>query len=84
MKNMDWKTILEENPEFAEHFEKVEFRKMGERTTVYLVTLKNGYEITGYSAVWDLSLYDKDKGRYWAFRRAVEKFPALKEKGYVG
>jgi len=81
---MDWKTILEENPEFAEHFEKVEFRKMGERTTVCLVTLKNGFEISGFAAVWDPSLYDKDKGRYWAFKRAAEKFPALKEKGYVG
>ena len=79
----DWKSVLEQNPELANHVEKVEFRKMGNRTTVCVAILKNGFEVTGFSAAREYAEYNRDIGRYCALKRAVGHYEYLRDRGVI-
>ena len=52
---------------------KAEFIKMGEKTTICCLTLKNGFEVVGFSACVDKDNYDKDIGEDNAYDTAFEK-----------
>lgn len=50
-----------------------EYTKMGKKTTVCLLTLRNGFEITGTSGCVDPANFDEAIGRKFAKEQAVEK-----------
>jgi Phage protein (N4 Gp49/phage Sf6 gene 66) family len=52
---------------------KVEYQKMGERTTICLLTCKNGFEISGSSACANHQEYDSAVGEHWALESAIDK-----------
>lgn len=47
--------------------------KLGEKTTVVVLTLKNGFEVVGTSACVDPTNYDHEIGKKYARQRAVDK-----------
>jgi hypothetical protein len=47
--------------------------KLGEKTTVVLLKLKNGFEITGVSGCVDPALYDHELGKKYARERAISR-----------
>lgn len=59
--------------------EKVEFHKLGEKTTVGLCTLKNGFEILESSACVVAANYDPDIGASIVMQRIKDKIW-----GYLG
>lgn len=79
----DWKAVLEQNPDLANQIEKVEFRKMGNRTTVCVAVLKNGFELTGFSATGEQAEYNREIGRYCALKRAVGHYEFLRDRGVI-
>jgi hypothetical protein len=58
-----------------------EYRKMGSKTTVCLLTLKNGFEVIGTSACVDPSNFDMEIGKKIAYDNAIEKVWELE--GYL-
>ena len=52
---------------------KKEFFKLGEKTTICLLTLKNKFELTGVSACVDVVNFNKEIGEKIAFENAKEK-----------
>lgn len=44
-----------------------------EKTTVCILTLKNGFEVVGTSGVVDKSNFDEGIGREFAKKKAIEK-----------
>jgi hypothetical protein len=56
---------------------KEEYTKIGEKTTVCLLTLKNGYEIAGYSACVDPKMFDYEIGKHWAKENAKQKLEEI-------
>lgn len=60
---------------------KEEFVRIGEKTTICLLTLRNGFEIVGTSACVDPKNFDEEKGRYWARKEAFEQIWKLE--GYA-
>jgi Phage protein (N4 Gp49/phage Sf6 gene 66) family len=53
--------------------EKVDYQQMGKRTTICLITCKNGFEIAGSTATADHTEFDAEIGRHWALENAVDK-----------
>lgn len=47
--------------------------KIGEKTTVVLLTLRNGFEVVGTSACVDAAGYDHELGKKYARERAISK-----------
>lgn len=47
--------------------------KLGERTTVVLLTLRNGFEVVGTAACVDPAAYNHETGKRYARERAVSK-----------
>lgn len=58
-----------------------EYVKMGKKTTVCLLTLRNGHEVVGVSACVDPKNFDEDKGKSLAYDDAFNKLWALE--GYA-
>lgn len=58
-----------------------EYLRMGLKTTICLLTLKNGFEVIGTSACVDPASYNYDTGKVWARKRAIEKIWELE--GYL-
>lgn len=52
---------------------KVEFGKMGKKTTACLITLENGFEIVGTSACVRPEDFDPEIGKYYALVDALRK-----------
>lgn len=57
------------------------FFKVGQKTTVCLLTLENGFEIVGTSACVDPTTFDLDLGKKYAKERALNKVWELE--GYM-
>lgn len=55
--------------------------KLGAKTTVVVLTLKNGFEVIGTSACVDPDNYDHELGVSYAKKRAVDKIWELE--GYA-
>jgi hypothetical protein len=77
---------------FDDWVSKVEFGRMGKKTTACLITLENGFEIVGTSACVNPEDFNPEIGKYYAlvdalnkldehvgFYRQVELFKAKKE-----
>lgn len=64
---------------FDENVKRVETQKMGEKTTVCLLKLYNGFEVTGTSACVNPKDFDEEIGQHYAL---VEALKALD--GYAG
>lgn len=58
-----------------------EYSKLGSKTTICLLTLKNGYELIGMSACVDPAEFDMEAGKKFARAKAVEQIWALE--GYL-
>ncbi|MFA7122329.1 MAG: Gp49 family protein [Bacilli bacterium] len=56
---------------------KEEFGRIGEKTTICCLTLKNGFEITGVSACVDAAEYSYEIGKGWAKKAALDKYEEL-------
>lgn len=54
-----------------------EFQKMGTKTTICLIKLKNGFEIVGTSACVDPKDFNQELGKKFALERAIEKLGEL-------
>ena len=52
---------------------KEEYMKMGRKTTICLLTLKNGYELTGVSGCVDPANFDIELGKKYSRENAVNK-----------
>lgn len=57
------------------------FMRVGAKTTVVLITLKNGFEVVGTSACVDPSTYNLEIGTHFARKRALDKIWELE--GYL-
>ncbi len=55
--------------------------KIGAKTTLVVLTLKNGFEVVGTSACVDPSAYDQKTGEHYARERALAKVWELE--GYM-
>ncbi len=55
--------------------------KIGAKTTLVVLTLKNGFEVVGTSACVDASSYDQKIGEHYARERALAKVWELE--GYM-
>jgi len=53
------------------------YARMGEKTTVVLLKLKNGFEVVGTSACVDPTLFEAGTGFYWALVDALNKLNEL-------
>jgi hypothetical protein len=51
----------------------VDYQQMGKRTTICLITCRNGFEIAGFAAVADYMDFDSEVGKHWAYKSAIEK-----------
>lgn len=65
------KKLSEEDIEAC--IEKEEYIKVGRKTTLAVLTLKNGFEVIGSSACVDPDNYDGEIGATYARRRAIDK-----------
>ena len=52
---------------------KVDYQIMGEKTTICVLTLNNGFEVVGQSACVDPHNFDKGLGEKYAYENAFEK-----------
>lgn len=50
-----------------------EYQIMGKKTTVCLLTAKNGFEIVGTSACVDPKNFNEEIGRFYALKDALDK-----------
>lgn len=50
-----------------------EYTKLGEKTTICLITLDNGFEIVGTSSCVNPDMYNKQLGEKYAYEQAVSK-----------
>lgn len=48
-------------------------QKVGQKTTVVVLTLKNGFEVIGSSACVDPNNYNEEIGKQYARKRAIDK-----------
>lgn len=53
--------------------EKVEYQRMGTKTTICLLTLKNGFEVVGQSAPVDVKNFEQSLGEKFAYDDAIAK-----------
>lgn len=60
---------------------KTEFTKMGEKTTICVITLNNNFEVVGSSACVDKNTYNQIIGENLAYDKAIEKIWELE--GYL-
>jgi hypothetical protein len=61
----------------AELVEKTQYIRAGAKTTVCLVTLKNGFEVIGTSACVNPANFDEKVGEHWALKAALDKIEEL-------
>ena len=61
--------------------DKEQYFKAGEKTTVCVLTLRNGFEIVGSSACVDPENFDLEVGQKWARKDAVDQVEKLE--GYA-
>lgn len=52
---------------------KESYVRIGQKTTVCCLTLKNGFEVLGESACVDPANFNEELGRKYAYERAFEK-----------
>ena len=57
--------------------EKVEYTRVGVKTTVCCVTLSNGFEVIGTSACVDPDNFNKELGEKYALEQAISKIEEL-------
>lgn len=60
-----------------EWVKEVEFRKLGKKTTVALVTIKNDFEIIGTSACVNPDNFNEEIGNYYAYKDALKQLDPL-------
>lgn len=58
--------------------DKVEFARIGKKITVCLISLKNGFELLGWSACVDADQYDEEIGKKMAQQDAENKLIEFK------
>ena len=73
------KKMTEEDIEST--IESEEYSKVGYKTTLCMMTLKNGFEVVGSSACVNASDYDHEIGSEFARKRAMDKVWELE--GYL-
>lgn len=52
---------------------KEEYIHIGRKTSIYLLTLKNGFEVVGISGCIDPKEYDSELGKKYAREKAIDK-----------
>ena len=52
---------------------KDEYKQMGRKTTICLLTMKNGFEVIGTSACVNPETFDAELGRKYAFEEALDR-----------
>lgn len=60
---------------------KREFQKLGEKTCICVLTLKNGFEVVGYASPVDKNNYTQEIGEQISYNNAVNKIWELE--GYL-
>ena len=65
--------MLDQETQLQELIEKHEFFKLGRKTTVCLLTLKNGFEILTSSSCVNPDNYDQELGERISYRKALER-----------
>lgn len=53
---------------------KKEFVRIGQKTTICLLTIYNGFEIVGYSTCLDKTKFNKELGELKAYENALQEF----------
>lgn len=61
----------------VEQIKMIEYKKLGNRSTICLLTLKSGWEVIGTSACVDPETYDTTVGNHWAYEDALNKLEQL-------
>nr|DAE92645.1 MAG TPA: hypothetical protein [Caudovirales sp. gcode 4] len=59
--------------QLKELIEKYQFLKVGKKTTICLLTLRNGFEILTSSSCVNPDDYDREIGERISYRKAIEK-----------
>ena len=59
--------------QLKELIEKYQFLKVGKKTTICLLTLRNGFEIVATSSCINPEDYDQEIGQRISYRKAIEK-----------
>jgi hypothetical protein len=62
---------------YDEHVEQNKYNRMGEKTSVVLLTLKNGFEVVGTSACVNPADFDYGLGHHYALIDALHKVDEL-------
>lgn len=65
--------MLDQDKQLLELIEKHEFLKVGKKTTVCLMTLKNGFEILTSSSCVNPDDYDQEVGEKISYRKALDR-----------
>ena len=65
--------MLDQENQLQELIKKHEFLKVGKKTTICLMTLKNGFEILTSSSCVNPDDYDQEIGERISYRKALEK-----------
>lgn len=65
--------MLDQDKQILELIEKHEFLKVGKKTTVCLMTLKNGFEILTSSSCVNPDDYDQEVGEKISYRKALDR-----------
>jgi len=65
--------MLDQENQIQDLIEKHEFLKVGKKTTICLMTLKNGFEILTSSSCVNPDDYDREIGERISYRKAIEK-----------
>lgn len=74
------RNLEDEKPK--EYIKKTEYFKIGEKTTICLLTLKNGFEIVGQSACVNFNDFDEEIGQIFALqdaKRLLEGFEGYRK-----
>jgi hypothetical protein len=64
---------------FNDWVNKADFAKVGQKTTVCLLTISNGFEVIGTSACVDPKMFDATLGKEYSLKDALRQLD-----GYVG